>query len=39
MFEKIGKSNKLMALIAVATLSIVAYVFLIKPRMAQNTEE
>ena len=36
MFEKIGKSNKWMGLIAVLTLAIVAYALIYKPYKAQK---
>lgn len=36
MFEKIGKSNKAMGLIAVATLAIVAYVLVYQPWKAKK---
>lgn len=34
--EKIGKSNQIMALVAVATLAIVAYVLVYKPWKAEK---
>lgn len=38
MLDKITKSNKIMGLVAIATLFIVAYVLVIKPRQAAKTE-
>lgn len=37
--EKIGKSNKIMALVAIVTLAIVAYVLVYKPWQAKQTQE
>lgn len=40
MLEKIAKSNKIMAVIAIATLAIVAYVLVYKPwRASQDNAE
>lgn len=40
LFEKIGKSNVIMSMVAVATLAIVAYVLVYKPWKAkQETAE
>ena len=36
MLDKIAKSNKIMALVAIATLAIVAYVLVYKPWKAQK---
>ena len=36
MLDKIAKSNKIMALVAIATLAIVAYVVVYKPWKAQK---
>ena len=36
MLDKIAKSNKIMALVALATLAIVAYVLVYKPLKAQK---
>ena len=37
MLDKIAKSNKIMALVAIATLVIVAYVLVYKPWKAEHT--
>lgn len=39
MLDKIAKSNKIMALVAIATLAIVAYVLVYKPWQAKQTQE
>lgn len=36
MLDKIAKSNKIMALVAIATLAIVAYVLVYKPWKAKQ---
>ena len=36
MLEKIGKSNKIMALVSIVTLAIVAYVLVYKPWKASQ---
>lgn len=38
MLDKIAKSNKIMALVAIATLAIVAYVLVYKPWKAKKEE-
>lgn len=38
MLEKIAKSNKIMALVALATLAIVAYVLVYKPWKAKQEQ-
>lgn len=39
MLDKIAKSNKIMALVSIATLAIVAYVLVYKPWKAKQTVE
>lgn len=39
MLDKIAKSNKIMALVAIATLAIVAYVLVYKPWKASKNAE
>ncbi len=38
MLDKIAKSNKIMALVSIATLAIVAYVLVYKPYKAKQTQ-
>lgn len=39
MLDKIAKSNKIMALVSIATLAIVAYVLVYKPWKAKQDTE
>ena len=38
MFDKIAKSNKIMALVSIATLAIVAYVLVYQPWKAKQNQ-